>query len=253
MKWFKHQSDAYSNLKMQQMMCELGTEGYGHFWICIELVAQQGKNCRIDAKKCWKKSLLFITRTDEEKMERILTIFAEVELIDKKALNKGDLYIPKLRDYSDDYTNKVRRVSRQSTDSVLLEENRIDKNRKEENILTDFDTFWKAYPRKEGKRPAQKSWKSLNPSKELVKSILEDLELRKKSEQWEDKKFIPHPATYLNQKRWEDEDKPAERKKKEYYMGLEIKRLEGGKIKVIPKDGSAWLDFAGKEEDIVLK
>jgi len=109
---------------------------YGFFWICVELVAQQGKNCRIDAKRDWKKVLSYISRKNENQVEQFTRAIAEYDLIDKNALNKGNLYIPKLREYSDNYTDKVRTkfdkvrtLSVQGTDSVRVEEKRREEKR----------------------------------------------------------------------------------------------------------------------------
>lgn len=68
-----------------------------------------------------------------------------------------------------------------------------------------FEVFWAAYPRKIAKDPARKSFTRLDPN--LLPTILTALDAQKRSEQWlkEGGKFIPHPATWLNQKRWEDE------------------------------------------------
>lgn len=69
-----------------------------------------------------------------------------------------------------------------------------------------FDDFWKVYPRHVAKQNAQRSWKSLKPNDELVKRIVADVNRRLESE-WrgKDMQYIPHPSTYLNQRRWEDE------------------------------------------------
>ena len=42
MKWFKHESDAYTNLKLEQVLDEFGMGGYGFFWLCCEIVGHQG-------------------------------------------------------------------------------------------------------------------------------------------------------------------------------------------------------------------
>lgn len=82
-----------------------------------------------------------------------------------------------------------------------------------------FDSFWSAYPRKVGKGNARKSWLKIGPGQELLTKILSAVERDKKTDQWqrEGGRFIPHPATWLNQERWEDEpdtvpppDKPPE-------------------------------------------
>lgn len=70
---------------------------------------------------------------------------------------------------------------------------------------SDFDIFWKAYPKKVGKGAAQKSFEKIDSS--LYPSILAAVEAQKKCEQWkrDGGQYIPYPATWLNQRRWEDE------------------------------------------------
>jgi hypothetical protein len=78
-------------------------------------------------------------------------------------------------------------------------------------LESDFRVFWAAYPRKVAKRAAEKAWGRLKPSSILVLVILADVEGRRKSEQWKKSggQFIPHASTYLNGRRWEDEDVPV--------------------------------------------
>jgi len=70
-----------------------------------------------------------------------------------------------------------------------------------------FDEFWKSYPKKVGKGAAESAFKKIKKPKETLRQILQALERQKRSEQWtkENGRFIPNPATYLNQRRWEDE------------------------------------------------
>lgn len=70
-----------------------------------------------------------------------------------------------------------------------------------------FDSFYKKYPRKIGKDSAIKTWNKLKPNEELVNQIIEAVEAYKNTELWSKDKgrYIPHPATFLNQKRWEDD------------------------------------------------
>lgn len=71
-----------------------------------------------------------------------------------------------------------------------------------------FAKFWKVYPRKVSKTTAEKSWNKLKPSPSLVEKILADVNQKANSESWtkDGRRFCPHPSTYINQKRWEDED-----------------------------------------------
>lgn len=66
-----------------------------------------------------------------------------------------------------------------------------------------FDAFWAAYPRKEGKKRAQDAFAKITVS---LETLLSAIELQKKTPQWEKDggQFIPHPATWLNGRRWED-------------------------------------------------
>lgn len=70
-----------------------------------------------------------------------------------------------------------------------------------------FLSFWNAYPRRVGKGAAAKAWKAAKPDEELTLKILSALEEAKASPQWrrDNGQFIPHPSTWLNQRRWEDE------------------------------------------------
>ena len=68
----------------------------------------------------------------------------------------------------------------------------------------DFNLFWDAYPKKESKKDAWEAWKRLNPSQEILAAILAGIGRAKTGDQWQ-RSIIPHPATWLNGKRWEDE------------------------------------------------
>ncbi len=70
-----------------------------------------------------------------------------------------------------------------------------------------FDRFWSAYPNKKAKDKARKAWEKLNADEALIERIMAALEKQKKSRQWtkDGGEFIPHPATWLNGRRWEDQ------------------------------------------------
>jgi hypothetical protein len=77
--------------------------------------------------------------------------------------------------------------------------------------LAGFDLFWKAYPNRKAKGDAQKAWLKLKPDADLLRTILAAIERQKESAGWtkEGGQFIPYPATWLNQQRWEDEETVA--------------------------------------------
>lgn len=72
---------------------------------------------------------------------------------------------------------------------------------------TLFDRFWAAYPKHVSKDKALRTFVKINPSEDLLEHMLEALERQKQYYGWSKAnwKYIPHAATWLNQKRWEDE------------------------------------------------
>lgn len=68
----------------------------------------------------------------------------------------------------------------------------------------DFDAFWSAYPKKVGKQSARKAFEK---AKVPLETLLTAIERQKCSSQWsrDGGRYIPNPATWLNQGRWEDE------------------------------------------------
>jgi len=68
----------------------------------------------------------------------------------------------------------------------------------------DFDAFWAAYPRKVGKGAALRKWTHVKPP---LAKVLEAISWQRATPEWtkDGGQFVPHPATWLHQRRWEDE------------------------------------------------
>tara|TARA_B100001248_G_scaffold247019_1_gene218112 strand:- start:8920 stop:9594 length:675 start_codon:yes stop_codon:yes gene_type:complete len=75
--------------------------------------------------------------------------------------------------------------------------NNIDQNEK------NFDKFWTTYPRKIGKAAAKQSFFTAL-QKTNADKIIKGARDFGNSMQNQEKQFIPHPRTWLRQKRWED-------------------------------------------------
>ena len=78
-------------------------------------------------------------------------------------------------------------------------------------VLDDFNKFWELYPKKVGKKDALKAWQKLKPDEALTKTIVDGVKKWQELKQWAEDggRFIPHPATFLNGERWNDECEPA--------------------------------------------
>jgi hypothetical protein len=118
------------------------------------------------------------------------------------------------------YTECIQSVSRVDT-QVRLGKVRLGKDRTLSVQSTDtvdnhFETFWGLYPKKVGKTAALSSWKKAK--RPLLPALIASLEKQIASEQWrrEGGRFIPNPATWLNQGRWDDEVSTTVTKIKHY-------------------------------------
>ena len=70
----------------------------------------------------------------------------------------------------------------------------------------NFDDFWKLYPKKTSKADAEKAWSKIKPDMDLLDKILKAVCVASRSQDWikDAGQFIPHAATWLNGRRWDD-------------------------------------------------
>lgn len=92
-------------------------------------------------------------------------------------------------------------------DACLETEGETEEETEEEKEYWSFADFWSAYPKKVGKGACETKWRHLTDEDRA--GIEGDMGQRI----WPDPEFIPNPLTYLNQKRWLDEDKAPPKKK----------------------------------------
>ena len=97
-----------------------------------------------------------------------------------------------------------------------------------------FDEFWSLYPRKIAKATARKAWAKLSAEQQLMAAKAIDAHCQYWSAKETELEFIPHPATWLNNERWEDElviEPKKEKQSKEWMFsneGIEAKAMELG-------------------------
>ena len=145
----------------------------------------------------WKQTLLIrpngaYTQTDDGKAIPIPKGHFNLESVDE-ALTKRQLSIGKVS------IDKIRVLPENSGDTVSSLKEKNDKD------YEHFLIWYKYYPRKVGKPNAYKAWKKIKPDTELKRKMVTMVLEHCKSKQWQSPEFIPYPATYLNQRRWEDE------------------------------------------------
>jgi hypothetical protein len=118
-----------------------------------------------------------------------------------------DKYNP-LKDEGDPPNDQEAAQGRPTDDPPTTTDNKDNKERKKKKEIytPDFLNFWHAYPRKVAKAAAFKAWQKVN-EKPDINFLIKTVGRQAQSEQWRQDggKFIPHPSTWINQRRWEDE------------------------------------------------
>jgi len=174
---------------------ELWEEG-----VCDIFIDGKNVTCNDDVTNCNKKVTIINRRMNREERERINT----------------RVRVRRYRAKSGDNDASNSDVTPPSSSSSSLKK----KTSKKESvggakILTQkqqekFDQWYEKYPNKKARGAAERAWKSLNPDDELLKILIEAITLQVNVGHFVNAKgenFTPHPATWLNQRRWEDEIK----------------------------------------------
>lgn len=94
--------------------------------------------------------------------------------------------------------------------TAQVEEKEKEKEKKVNSREKSFDVFWKLYPKKVAKEKCKSKFMKLSDADlESIKRTLKTFIAYKPFEDY----THPHPMTYLNQKRWNDELAPKEKEK----------------------------------------
>lgn len=97
-----------------------------------------------------------------------------------------------------------------SEDSLLSKEKRSKEKSNGSSCMSPqgkFEIFYKAYPKKRGRKDALKAFLKLNPDDAGFAEMMRALEAWKKTDEWQKErgKYVCQPATWLNGERWKDE------------------------------------------------
>jgi len=224
--WFPHVAQASQGKTVSILENHFGAEGYAVWFKLLEVITGS-RNHIVDVRNADSFEFLAAKlKVKPERLEEILVKLVALEGIDEGLWgvrviwcqnlvdNLGPMYehrhqpIPHKPDISV-YNNVVPDNSKAITVSTNSTE-RVERESRERVPPISprgFDEFWKLYPRKKSKGQAEKAWSSLKPNEQLVVAILQGIERAKTSESWrkDGGQYIPHPATWLRAKGWEDE------------------------------------------------
>ena len=234
-KWFKHDTGAYSDAKLMKVKHKYGMEGYGLYWHMIELIAGcvSAKNITFELEhdaeiiaKEW--------RIDQMRVQEMMSFMVNMGLFEEadghitclklaKRLDDTNAKNPQIREI----VNKINKVATprnydslretpSNSGQIRLDKIRLDKSKQHTPLIVvsdvvkndHFDDFWAAYPKKVGRAAAHKAWLKLKPDSTLFNQILTDIQARVSAGAWctgQGKAFIPGPGPYINQRKWLDE------------------------------------------------
>jgi hypothetical protein len=229
MEWFRHDSNANLDEKLQEVLLDYGLEGYGLYWYCIELIV--GKTSADNITFELKHDARVIARntgSTPQRVEEMMKRFIHLGLFENKdnkitclkvakRLMSSATSNPQMRSIIQDIKQRYDiPIDAKHHDAIMtpsknisldkIRQDYIDKKTplSDKSLDSEFQEFWQAYPKKIGKCAAAKSWLKANAK---IDDVLFALQWQKESDQWRrnDGQFIPNPATYLNQGRWQDE------------------------------------------------
>lgn len=99
----------------------------------------------------------------------------------------------------------------------------------------DFVSFWRQYPKKDGKGYAIKAWEKAKKNKTLphIQAVLLAIEREKQSTKWlkDNGQFIPNPATWINGQGWENGAGQGESENDDKYKRFIAKHQSSGLCK----------------------
>ena len=155
MRWFKHDSNANADSKLQNVLLDYGLEGYGLYWYCIELIAGKvevdnitfslehdariiARNTGSTVQKVEEMMRYFIKIGLFENSDGVITCMKLAKRLDQSMTSNKDMraIIGGLKDKmgvvvaisSEDEAVSHDEI-KQSHDSVMKEENRLEENR----------------------------------------------------------------------------------------------------------------------------
>jgi len=220
--YFPHDCGSRQSEKIQRLIFKHGMEGYGIFWAIVENLYSNGNSLPTDYNM-----IAFDLRTTPEKIKSIVEDFQLFFITESTFKSKSverrlkELNIKSnkakasaLKRWSNKASNaNALQTHSEGTPNAMQSEsegNAIkeikEKEKKEKEIKIPFGEFWELYGKKVGdKTKCEKKWNNLSLA--VQEKIIQILPQFKNS--ITDKQFQPHPLTFLNGKRWEDEILPA--------------------------------------------
>ncbi len=83
MKWFKHDSDANRDSKLEKVLMRYGAEGYALYWLCLELIAGQISASKLSFELEHDSEILaYRLKLDSAKVEEMMRYMVDLDLFE---------------------------------------------------------------------------------------------------------------------------------------------------------------------------
>lgn len=238
--WLKLKQDFFNNLRMKKLRSIAGGDTYTIIYLKMQLLSLQNEGVLFyeGVEESFEQEIALLIDENVEDVRITINFLilnnllietkkGEYELIETKTCIGSETdkaeFMRQLRQKqkeekqlnSNNVTNMLPSVTNCYTEKEIdiekekEKEKEIDKKIEVMDIWEkQFEDFYKQYPRKVKKQDVKKWFNKNKPSKELFNKIIDGLNEFKKSKDWtkDNGQYIPHPTTWLNQKRWEDEN-----------------------------------------------
>jgi hypothetical protein len=201
--YFSHDYNARNDPKLQKLLMKQGQEGKGVYWDLIEMLYEQDGYLLLS--EC--ESYAFQLRTSYERITELIRNFDLFITNEKSFYSESVLRRLEERKIK---SNKAREsVNKRWNDTNVIRTNnerntnKVKESKIKKEDYIEFSVFWNLYNHKVGNKPgAEKKWHKLT-SEEQIK-IMEVLPTYLST--IKDKQYQAHAETWLNQRRWENED-----------------------------------------------
>ena len=225
--YFSHDYNARSDDKIKRLLSKHGNEGYGIFWSIIEDLYNNTNVLRLDYE-----TISFDLRCDTLKVKSIINDFdlfvieggifgsssiqerlearnAKSEKARESVLKrwerlKNDTNVLPTNNDSNTEIKKRNTIKESIVKENKVKESKIHKEEHCDYEILDqfpFDEFWETYNKKNDREACEKKFKKLSENeKELIWG-----HVPKYVSSTPDKQYRKNPATYLNNKCWNDE------------------------------------------------
>ena len=215
MKWFQHDADASHDAKVKKLILRHGAEGYAVYFHCLELIAGDLSQTNINFElehdaEIIADNLKIRSENNIASIDKVNNILKSIVSLGLFTMQNNRVFCYKMAHRLDNTVSRspeINKIKQKRIDYVAdtkklgAEDNTTHNNTIDNNTLEQFNKFWLLYDKKINKPYCIKKWNKLK--EEEHNNILTSLKAYIKATP--DKQYRKHPATYLNNRTWEDE------------------------------------------------